>query len=283
MTADDLTIAEHLNAAQHYLETRAGERPVEAARGRVLMGTGTPDEVMDALNRYQNDDGGFGHGLEPDISAPQSNPFAARIALQVIAATGIPTDALLVRGLADWLETTQGDNGCWRWAAGVLDHPIAPWFAGWTFPSLNPALDLAGWLARLGLGSTTLHDRCRALYVHLADVNEIATGEHYTVLPYAESVPWITDLPDRDPALTALAERLGQDLRDGADPHHTAELLGPADGPIARRIPADLLATVVPAILAAQQPDGHWDTPYDAIWTPYQTVTSMAILTNYPS
>ena len=31
------------------------------------FGDGTPESVLAALAAYQNDDGGFGHGLEPDL------------------------------------------------------------------------------------------------------------------------------------------------------------------------------------------------------------------------
>ena len=285
MTADDLTIAERLNAAQQYLETRTGERPVEAAWGRVLMGTGTAEQVLAALARYQNDDGGFGHGLEPDIAAPQSNPFAARLALQVIAGTGIPTDASLVSRLVDWLERNQDDDGGWRFADGVRDEPISPWFAAWPFPNLNPAMDLAGWLRRLGLGSDRLFGRCRSLYTDLANPDVIADGEYYDVLPYAESLPWLPDLPDRDGTFDALVARISRDLESGAydDPQHAAEHIGPADGPTARRIPAALLATIVPRLLERQQADGHWPVGYGDAWIPWQTVTGMAMLKTYPS
>lgn len=285
MTADDLTIAERLNTAQQYLEAQAGERPVEAAWGRVLMSTGTAEQVLAALARYQNDDGGFGQGLEPDISAPQSNPFAARLALQVIAGTGIAPDAPLVIRLVDWLERTQGNDGGWRFADGTLDEPISPWFAAWPFPSLNPAMDLAGWLRRLGLSSDRLFAGCRTLYARLANLGEISTGEYYTVLPYAESLPWLPDLPNREAAFDALVARISRDLESGAydDPQHAAEHIGPADGPTARRIPTTLLTPIIPRLLERQEADGHWPVAYGDAWIPWQTVTGMAILKTYPS
>ena len=276
----DRSIRERLTAAQSFLESMSVERPVEAAIGRTITGDGDHSGVVTALARYQNVDGGFGHGLEPDISAPQSNPFAARVALHAVIETGIPVTDPVVNRLVGWLEGRQGDDGCWRWEPGTLDHPIAPWFAGWEFPALNPALDLAGALARLGLGSERLHRRCRDLYARLANPDEIIAGDYYALLPYAESLPWLPDLPDRDASLEALATHIARNLTEGtyATPQEAAEHIGPPDGPIATRLPADTFDRLRADLLASQAADGRWQSSFGSHWDPYQTVSGMAIL-----
>src|SRR5215469_2192313 len=42
--------------------------------------------VIDALRGYQNDDGGFGHALEPDKRCPASLPIDVETAFQAMAA-----------------------------------------------------------------------------------------------------------------------------------------------------------------------------------------------------
>src|SRR4051812_47128833 len=51
---------------------------------------GAREEVLAVLGRYQNADGGFGHALEPDIAAPDSNPFATELALLVCLQADAP-------------------------------------------------------------------------------------------------------------------------------------------------------------------------------------------------
>ena len=41
-------------------------RPVDLARWKYWQGTGSASSVLEALGWYQNEDGGFGFGLEPD-------------------------------------------------------------------------------------------------------------------------------------------------------------------------------------------------------------------------
>src|SRR5258708_32651882 len=52
--------------------------------------------VIDALRGYRNDDGGFGHGLEPDQRCPARLPIDVEIALQALAAASTVEQPLVV-------------------------------------------------------------------------------------------------------------------------------------------------------------------------------------------
>src|SRR5918998_5528909 len=58
--------------------------------------------VLQALRAYRNPDGGFGHALEPDVRAPQSEPAAALHALEVLSGIGALDDPM-VAGAAAWV------------------------------------------------------------------------------------------------------------------------------------------------------------------------------------
>jgi hypothetical protein len=60
--------------------------------------------VVDALRAYRNDDGGFGHGLEPDARAPASQPVDVWFAFDTLAAAGARADDLVLPA-CDWLAT----------------------------------------------------------------------------------------------------------------------------------------------------------------------------------
>ncbi|MDX2591889.1 MULTISPECIES: hypothetical protein [Streptomyces] len=49
---------------------------------------GAADPVEAALNAYRNEDGGYGHALEPDLRGPVSQPLHTAHALRVLDATG---------------------------------------------------------------------------------------------------------------------------------------------------------------------------------------------------
>jgi hypothetical protein len=259
-----------VNRAIAFLDAHG--RPVERAWARHRLADGPRAAVVEALGAYQNPDGGFGQALEPDIKAPASQAFAARLAMQVLLSVGAASEEPIVRRLAGWLEAAQGEDGDWRFPPEVYRHDLAPWFAGWTFPSLNPALCLAGLATRLGIGSDRLHGRVRGLADRLASPAEVRDGGFYNVLPYVEYFPWV-EHPERETYLAALVARIAADARAGAydDAGHFFEHAGPPDGAIAVRLPPELVAGQLDRLLAEQQADGGWPSPYDPAWRSWAT------------
>jgi len=45
---------------------------------------GSPTRILDVLHSYQNDDGGFGNALEPDLRAPESQPLFLEFGLRTL-------------------------------------------------------------------------------------------------------------------------------------------------------------------------------------------------------
>jgi hypothetical protein len=92
--------------------------------------------VIDALRGYRNDDGGFGHGLEPDKRCPASLPIDVEVALQALTAVGA-ADLPLVLGACDYLaEVAAGAkrNGAVPLAFPVIAaYPRAAHWADWTY------------------------------------------------------------------------------------------------------------------------------------------------------
>jgi hypothetical protein len=258
------------------------DRPVELAWGRVTTGTGSFGDLIDALERYQNPDGGFGQNLEVDIEAPDSQPFAARLAMIAMIDAGVASDSPIVQRLSNWLEREQGEDGCWRFPPGVFEHPLAPWFAGWTFPSLNPALDLAGLAHRLEIGSDRLFARIDRLVAELADPAEAESGEFYNVLPYAEFFPW-SPHPERERYLVALARGIQARAESGGydDAGHFFEHVGGPESAIAKRLPQELIDGQLDRLEGEQAEDGGWPSPYNQLWRSWTTAGALATLRVY--
>ena len=131
-----------------YREGRLLERRLLAA----LFENGLARAVVDCLRGYQNEDGGFGHALEPDKRAPASQPLDVEIALEVLDAAGEP-DAEMIRRACDYLETVADDRGALppvlRSIAGFprADH----WGDGEFAPGAVPTLGLAALLDKHGI------------------------------------------------------------------------------------------------------------------------------------
>ena len=244
--------------------------------------TGT---VLHELAFYQQPDGGFS-GLELDIKAPVSNPFATRLALKILTTLRLADRDLaalreqaVVQRLEGWLDEAQSEDGDWHFAPDVYQHELAPWYAGWTFPSLNPPASLAGLAHRLGLGSQRLHERVRRLFDEKATLAEAETGEFYTVLPYFEYVGAVPH-PARDAYLDALARNVERTLAGGgyADAEHFFVHVDAGGPDLARRLPAGTIEGQLDRLVSEQQDDGGWATPYDPAWRPWSTAANAVTL-----
>lgn len=72
-----------LNAAISFVQTHG--RVLDRRRLGLLLGDGSPGDVLAALDAYRNPDGGYGWALEPDQRSATSQPVAAMHALEVLA------------------------------------------------------------------------------------------------------------------------------------------------------------------------------------------------------
>lgn len=254
-------------------------RDIDQARFTYHFGGGSREELLAVLARYQNADGGW-RGLEVDIKAPESNPFAAELALLICRQAGVPREHALLRRTVAHLEATQEEDGGWRFAPGVYEHELAPWFRGWEWPNLNPACSLAGLLKELGLGSERLHTGVERLFAQREDVKDVATGEFYAVRPYA-----LYFLPEwahsqRELYVSGVVWWLIRQHVEGtiADSPHFFEYVRAPESATGRRLPATVLDARLDLLAAEQAEDGGWPSPYDAGWRGWTTVQSLLVL-----
>ncbi len=141
-----------LKASGRFLHAQA--RPLEKARYNYAFGNGSPEAVLEALAKYQNDDGGFGHALEPDLRAPESSALCTTIALQLFRELGTPADHPMMSSVvAFFVKTFDEVRRHWRIIPEEAERsPRAPWwdqadrmerFEGF---SLNPTAEILGCL-----------------------------------------------------------------------------------------------------------------------------------------
>lgn len=266
--------------ARQFLESQG--RAVDRALFDFRFGAQPLSDALSALARYQNPDGGFS-GLEVDIQAPQSNPFATELALSALVWLDPPRDHPIVTRLVEYLENTQDAEGQWRFDPAIYQYTLAPWFQGWQWPNLNPTCTTAGFLKQLGLGSDRLHERAQAAFQRLARPADLAGSDFYAARPYALYFQTEWNFPEADFYrwgaawwMTRLALVPG-DL----DATHWMEYAPRPESALARRLPPDLLEAQLARLLAEQSDDGGWPTPYNPAWRPWVTVQNLMILRAY--
>lgn len=126
-------------------------RPLEKALYKYHFEKGSEHDVVHALATYQNEDGGFGHGLEPDFINPNSNPIDCWVASKIIDEIGLSRDHEIVVKLIDYLKTTphKKDYMYFYTIETNNDYPHAPWWhyeKSKAIQGYNPTASLLGFL-----------------------------------------------------------------------------------------------------------------------------------------
>jgi hypothetical protein len=143
-------------AARRYLLEDA--REVERAAYLLDFEGGSGWSLVDALQPYQNPDGGFGHALEPDLRCPESSPLATSVALQRLMGVGVTVEHPLLAAAVRYLQSELDPlKRVWRIVPEAAEAaPRAPWFAAEGLSErffgfdLNPKAQLLAQLYRLG-------------------------------------------------------------------------------------------------------------------------------------
>src|SRR5580698_8416318 len=126
-------------------------RPLDGALLNFALGQGSAEAVMVALIAFQNPDGGFGHGLEPDMRSPASTAIATSIGLRHLVRVGASAKHPTVVGAIDWLDgALDRENGVWPIVGqdvGLAPH--APWWtwsedmaSNWNGFRFNPTAEI---------------------------------------------------------------------------------------------------------------------------------------------
>jgi hypothetical protein len=113
-----------IDAAERFVHANA--RLLDRHRLAVVLHDAPTGPVLDALRAYRNSDGGFGHALEPDVRAPESEPACTEHALRVLAEVDALDDPM-VGDAAAWIaKIAEPDGGVPFAMPTAAAHPHAP-------------------------------------------------------------------------------------------------------------------------------------------------------------
>ncbi len=252
--------------------------------------------VIDALRGYQNDDGGFGHALEPDKRCPASLPIDVETAFQAMAAVGA-RDEIMIAKACDFLAAAAANadaGGAVPPAFPIIENfPRAAHWTDWTYiPALNPTAGLAGLLYRLGVDHPWRSQATEYCWRQLAAGGPL--GDAHTlseVLIFLEHVP---DQERADQRARTIAAHLTDvsmlHLDPAAEGYGLTPLqLAPEPGSRWRSLFTDAqIDGHLDRLLADQQDDGgwpiSWEPPSQAAtleWRGVVTLQALRTLTAY--
>lgn len=257
----------------------ANARLLERHRLGVFLHRAPVDPVLAALRAYRNRDGGFGHALEPDLRAPQSEPTATLQALEVLIEVGATGDSMLADAKA-WLATIADREGA---LPSVMPTAAAYPHAPWMVPSAGALLTfaIAAALWRAGSSGPWLQRATDWCWANLEGDDDVSAYRVKFALDFLDSVP------EQERAIAAierLRAKVGPDgslpVRGGTENERLTPLvLSERPGARSRvlfsetQIEADL-----DALERGQRDDGGWTFDWLG-WSPGQAVEWRGLVT----
>jgi hypothetical protein len=143
------------NEASQFIKNYA--RPLENRIYKDYFHKPCSEEILSELKKYQNDDGGFGNGLESDFKLLFSSPMATSFAFQhLVKLDNVEKSISMIRSGIEYFENTfvPERNGWFAVPKEVNEFPHAPWWhyneeEGMTIIDKywgNPSAEIIGYL-----------------------------------------------------------------------------------------------------------------------------------------
>lgn len=255
---------------------------------------GTPDAVEAALDAYRNEDGGYGHALEPDLRGPVSQPLHTAHALRVLDAVGRCGGQRVERVCRYLTAVSTADGALPAIHPSQRGYPVAPFVPVVDDPpsELLATGPVVGLLHRNEVWHAWLF---RATDFCWQAVESLEKSHPYEV---EAAVAFLDSAPDRSRA-EAAADRLGRLVREqrlaALDPdrlaaypvasgyapgeHHFPHDFARSPESVARAwFTDDEMARSLDHLAAQQQDDGGWPIRWRQ-WAPAPALESRPMVT----
>ena len=105
--------------------------------------------AVEALARYQNEDGGWANGLEIEYAGNVSTPMTTAAALGYIYLFDLSETEIFAKTL-DYLSSTQNDNGSWDDPEEIMRFELPPYMGPGIYVEFKTGM-IIKWLSRMNL------------------------------------------------------------------------------------------------------------------------------------
>ena len=184
-----------------------------------------PEKIVKAYQMYQNKDGGYGNGLEPDFRLPSSSPMATSVALDRLSQFKETVGALeQIEKAINYLESTY-DSSILGWESTpkiVNLYPHAPW---WHFEKQrttihgNPSAELLGYLIEFEpfVKSLDLESLRKTYIEYVLNLQEFEEHELYCLIKLFNRLSDIEQIIIKDKIIEGFNKVVNVDIRQWKD------------------------------------------------------------------
>lgn len=256
-------------------------RPIDVARYEFLF-LGKNRELLEkTLSSYQNSDGGFAHGLEPDFKNPNSTALQCWMAFTVIDELKLDVNDDIVVNLLDYLvnKAPKKEGMFLSTIPSNNDYPHAQWWSyqeGAEVWGYNPTIAIAGFIYKYAWINENYIKFSRELIQRaIDDFNAKPTDEMHEIRAFLDMINYVKDLKDfndSDKFLKKILQRIEANIEKNSELWFTTYCVRPLqffDVPntFAYDLYRDLAKKEAMMILDSRNTSGIWEITWQ--WSEY--------------
>jgi len=227
--------------------------------------------AIEALKRYQNEDGGWANGLEIEYDGNVSTPMTTAAALGYIYLFNLLETELLSRTL-HYLKSTQKENGSWDDPEEITRFELPPYMGPGIYVEFKTGM-IIKWLNRLDLNTDDREMIIRARDYLIEEFPQVSKGDDmWSAIAYINAFGELPPLEQSEHIQEIMGWAMGILMPDGPPDPHTDELEWTfVQGMIHDDSPVldSMKEKVAHAIVANQLQSGGWQHQfgtYNAVW-----------------
>ena len=261
-------------------------RPLDFMRWRYHFENTDKEEVLAVLSNYQNEDGGFGHGLEEDSWNPNSSPIQTWAATEILHEISF-TDKnhKIIKGILAYLDSGR-DFEDFFWYNTIKsnnEYPHAPWWhaknGDTSYNSYNPTACLAGFIIRFAERESDLYKLGSFIAKQVFDRIILGSekSDMHTLFCYIRFFQYyeesgITNVFDIEILKEKLIQEVKNTITQETDKWETSYICKPSQflnskNSIFYKNNENISEYECEYIIKTQLDDGSWDIPWK--WTDY--------------
>ncbi|ANE45850.1 hypothetical protein SY83_05505 [Paenibacillus swuensis] len=288
--------AQVLSRAKDFIYNNA--RLLDRKRYEYHLEGGSNVEVVDVLKAYQNQDGGFGNALEPDIRCPQSQPVPTELALTIMEEVGY-FNPYIIKGIAKYLQKiTLKDGGIPFVFKSASLYPHAPWWKSEEEcrPSINPTGKILGYLYKQKVYTDCYQEEWflkneQFIWDYLDNGNPTGYHDGIQLITFLENIPDTNKADKYWPFVDDWLSRTGTIERNPLAEGYVHKVLDwcPVSTSYSRKFIPDVeINNHIQVLIEQQQEDGGWPINWPALsigteleWRGWITVERLRTLKSY--
>jgi hypothetical protein len=270
---------EAFDKAREYLFAQG--RPLDQLRFEYHFEGGGQAAALEALAAFQNEDGGFGRGLEPDLRTEASSVIATSTAFGIMREIGATArKAVVQHGIQYLLDSYQREKGVWPIVPPEVENAPHAWW--WSYEDsaenfggflVNPRAAIAGHLQHYSsLVRPDFLEGVKTAVLGILSTYTDTIGHHdfdcYLSLAEAHGLP----ANEKQQIVTRLAQLLESSLDMDPEKWDAGEVFKPLlvapmpDSVMSDYVADELVQKNLDIEIEAQLPNGSWPLGWD--WSP---------------